>query len=191
MDMNNFIDTYFNDFKNVLENFLKIDKNKLNLNKCIEILKTTKINDNNIFIIGNGGSSAIADHMAIDFTKNAGLRAFSLTGSPTITTFANDFGYENMFQKSLEHYCKKGDVIIAISGTGTSKNILKACEYAKNNNMDIISFSGFEKDNPLSKKGDINFWIESKAFGYLEIIHNLLIHYICDAIIGKSEYMIR
>ncbi len=189
--MNNFIDTYFNDFKNVLENFLKINENKLNLNKCIEILKNTKINDKNIFIIGNGGSAAIADHMAIDFTKNAGLRAFSLTGSPTITTFANDFGYENMFQKALEHYCEKGDVIIAISGTGTSKNILKACEYANNNNMEIISFSGFEKDNLLSKKGDVNFWVDSKAFGYLEIIHNLLIHYLCDAIIGKSEYMIR
>ena len=129
--------------------------------------------------------------MAIDFTKNAGLRALSLTGSPTITTFANDFGYENMFQKALEHYCKKGDVIIAISGTGTSKNILNACEYASKSNMQVISFSGFEKDNPLIKKGDINFWVESKAFGFLEITHNLLLHYICDAIIGKSEYMIR
>ena len=96
-----------------------------------------------------------------------------------------------MFQKALEHYCKKEDVIIAISGTGTSRNILKACEYAKNNNMEINSFSGFEKDNPLSEKGDVNFWVESKAFGYLEIIHYLLIHYLCDAIIGKSEYMIR
>ena len=189
--MNSFIDTYFNDFKSVLEKFLEIDENKVNLNKCIEVLKYTKVDNKNIFIIGNGGSSAIADHMAIDFTKNAGLKAFSLTGAPTITTFANDYGYENMFKKALEHYCEKGDVIIAISGTGCSKNILKACEYAKNNNMEIISFSGFEKENPLNTKGDINFYVESKAFGYLEIIHNLLLHYLCDAIIGKSEYMIR
>lgn len=189
--MNNFIDTYFNDFEKVLEKFLKIDENKRNLNRCIDVLKNTKINNTSIYIMGNGGSSAIADHMAIDFTKNAGLKAYSISGAPAITTFANDFGYENMFKKALEHYCENGDVIIAISGTGTSKNILNACDYAKNNNMKVISFSGFKKNNPLSSKGDINFWVDSKAFGYLEIIHNLLIHYLCDAIIGKSEYMIR
>ena len=189
--MTGFIEFYFEDFTRVLENFLNCENTKSDIHRLIDVLKGTKINDKKIFLIGNGGSAAIADHMAIDFTKNAGLTAFSLNDAPSITTFANDFGYENIFQKAIEHYCNCGDVIIAISGTGTSKNILRACEYASSNNMMVITLSGFDECNPLKELGDINFWVNSKAFGFLEITHNLLLHSVCDAIIGRSEYMIR
>ena len=166
-------------------------ENSANQNKTVELLESTKNTRSAIYLVGNGGSSAIAEHMAIDLTKNAALRAVAISGSPMLTTFANDYGYEKVFQKALESYADKGDVLIAISSSGNSMNILNACEAARKKEMKIITFSGFESDNLLRKKGDLNFWVDSKAFGYVEIIHNLLLHYINDAIIGSAEYIIR
>jgi D-sedoheptulose 7-phosphate isomerase len=182
---------YFDGFNDVLAACLKDKTNAAALEKSIVLVKATKKTNNKIILIGNGGSSAIAEHMAIDLTKNAGLRAIAFSGTPTLTTFANDFGYENIYSKPLETFADSGDVLIAISSGGTSKNILKAVQSAKAKKMKVITFSGFDANNPLRKSGDANVWVDSKAFGYVEMIHNLLIHYINDAIIGKAEYMIR
>ncbi len=189
--MSNFFKKYFKDYSKTLNSFLTNVDNRAGLNMAIKLLENTKRNRATIFFIGNGGSAAIAEHMAIDFTKNAGLRAMAISGSPMLTTFSNDYGYEKVFQKAIENFAGEKDVLIAISSSGTSKNILNACRVAKNKKMKIITFSGFDRNNSLRKEGDINFWVDSKAFGYVEIIHNLLIHYINDAIIGKIEYLIR
>lgn len=189
--MDQFLENYFNDFFVVCYKFLNNDKNKNNLNKLVNILKRTKRKNRTIYLIGNGGSSAIAEHMAIDLTKNARLRAMAVSGSPLLTTFSNDYGYEKVFQKAIESFANKNDILIAISSSGRSKNILNACNAAKKKMMKVFTFSGFGRNNPLRKKGDINFWVNSKSFGYIELIHNLLIHYINDAIIGSAEYLIR
>lgn len=189
--MNNFFEKYFAGYSKTLNSFFENDANKKSLDKAIALLKSTKRLSSTIYLVGNGGSSAIAEHMAIDLTKNAGLRAMTISGSPILTTFSNDYGYEKVFQKAIECFGNKGDILIAISSSGASKNILNACNAARAKKMKIITFSGFDMDNLLNKKGDINFWVDSKAFGYVELIHNLLIHYINDAIIGSIEYMIR
>ena len=189
--MQEFVDTYFSGFNKVLEEIVGDPVMTADLNKAVDMLKATKNTRSVIYLVGNGGSAAIAEHMAIDFTKNAGLRAMALSGSPMLTTFSNDFGYEKVFQKGLDHFANEGDILIAISSGGTSKNILNACEAAKDKGMQIITFSGFAEDNPLREIGDLNFWVNSRAFGYVELIHNLLIHYINDAVIGAVEYMIR
>jgi D-sedoheptulose 7-phosphate isomerase len=189
--MREFLETYFNGYSETINSFLADETNKNNLNEAVKLLKNTRGSRSTIYLIGNGGSSAIAEHMAIDFTKNAGLKAMAISGSPMLTTFSNDYGYEKVFQKAIEIFAEQGDILIAVSSSGSSKNILNACNAAKNKGMKVITFSGFSGDNPLRKEGDINFWVDSKAFGYVELIHNLLIHYINDAIIGAIEYMIR
>ncbi|MCK4819160.1 SIS domain-containing protein [bacterium] len=189
--MDLFLDEYVKGFNSAILEFLSDSDAKDQLGKAIQLLRDTKSRTSTIYLIGNGGSAAIAEHMAIDLTKNAGLRAMALSGSPMLTTFSNDYGYENVFQKGLESFADEGDVLIAISSSGTSMNILNACKEARKRKMKIITFSAFENDNPLREMGDLNFWVNSKAFGYVELIHNLLIHYINDAIIGKVEYMIR
>jgi len=189
--MNSFFDKYFQDYNKLLSVFLFDKENKNNLDKAIRMLKDTRKTHSTIYLIGNGGSSAIAEHMAIDLTKNAGLRAFAISGSPMLTTLANDFGYEKVFQKAIEYFAKPGDILIAISSGGMSKNILNACKEAKQKKMKILTFSGFSKNNLLRRMGNLNFWVNSRAFGYVELIHNLLIHYINDAILGSAEYMIR
>lgn len=182
---------YFQDFNNALTTCLADPKHQKALADSIALLKSTQAKKSKIILVGNGGSAAIAEHMAIDLTKNAGLKAIAFSGSPMITTFANDFGYERVFEKAIDAFADQPDVLIAISSGGTSKNILNACAAAKKKGMLIITFSGFSMDNPLRKTGDINMWVDSRAFGYVELIHNALIHYINDAIIGRAEYMIR
>ena len=185
------ISKYCIDFNNIVTRFISSEKHSSDLQAAIELLKSTKSNNKRIFLIGNGGSAAIAEHMAVDLTKNAGLQALTISGSPMLTTFSNDYGYDKVFQKGVEHFANEGDILIAISSGGTSINILNACDAARRKKMKVITFSGFDSDNPLMEKGDLNFWVDSRAFGYVELIHNLLIHYINDAIIGSVEYMIR
>lgn len=185
------IDGYYDKLDQIARSFFNDKKNIGNMNKCIRILKTAKENNSIIYIIGNGGSAAVAEHTAIDFTKNTGLKALAISGSPMLTTFSNDYGYENVFKKAIEIFANENDVLIAISSSGASKNILNACEIAREKGLKIITLSGFEENNPLRALGDINFWINSKAFGYLEILHGLILHYINDSIIGSETYMIR
>ncbi|MFH1654813.1 MAG: SIS domain-containing protein [Pseudomonadota bacterium] len=188
---NSFLDEFFCDFNSIVEAHIGKKNNKAKLIDATKCLIATKNRGAKIILIGNGASAAIAEHMSVDLTKNAGLRAMTISGSPMMTAYANDYGYERMFQKGVEHYGCKGDVLIAISSSGSSKNILNACEEALKKNMTVITFSGFDQKNPLSALGSINFWINSKAYGYVEIIHNLLLHCINDMIVGRVEYIIR
>ncbi|MFH1644941.1 MAG: SIS domain-containing protein [Candidatus Omnitrophota bacterium] len=176
-----FLNEYFDGFKGVLNNFLENEENKDGLNKAVKLLQDTKGTDRKVYLIGNGGSAAIAEHMAVDFTKCAGLKAVTISGSPMLTAFSNDYGYETAFQKAIEFLANPEDILIAISSSGNSANILNACAAAKDEGMKVITFSGFDKSNPLRDFGDFNFWVDSKSYGYVEIMHNLLIHYMNDA----------
>ncbi|MBU0630371.1 MAG: SIS domain-containing protein [Candidatus Margulisbacteria bacterium] len=182
---------YFEGFNESLKEYLEDKENIRDLLAAIEMIKSTKKRGKKIILVGNGGSSAIAEHMAIDLTKNAGLRAMAISGTPQLTTFANDYGYDKVYSKGIEAFADKGDVLIAISSGGTSKNILNAVAAARKIGCEVITFSAFEKNNPLRKKGNINIYLNSKAYGYVEIIHNLLIHYINDQIIGAAVYKFR
>jgi len=182
---------YYDNMKKVFDVFLSDKENIDNMVKVEGMLKRTKETNNKIYIVGNGGSASVAEHIAIDLTKNAGLKAMGVSGTPMLTTFANDYGYENIFKKFLETFAEEGDVLIAISSSGTSKNILNACDEARAKGMKVVTLSGFTADNPLRTKGDINFWVDSKAFGFLEILHGLILHWINDSIIGSEEYVIR
>ena len=186
-----FIAGYFKDFVTKLNAFAADDCNIAALQDTVKLLKAAKAKDKKIILLGNGGSSAIAEHMAVDLTKNAGLRAIAFSGSPLLTTYANDYGYENVFSECIERFMDIGDVVMAISSSGTSVNIIKACEAAKAKDGKLITFTGFSQDNPVSKLGSINFHVPSRAFGFVEIIHNLLIHCINDAVIGSQEYFIK
>jgi len=185
------IDGYYDGFDQIARSFFSDKDNIENANECIRLLKSTKEDNSTIYIIGNGGSAAVAEHTAIDLTKNAGLKALALSGSPMLTTFSNDYGYENVFKKFIELFANKEDVLIAISSSGSSENIINACKEAKKKGSKVVTLSGFEQDNPLRRLGDIDFWVESKAFGYLEILHGLILHWMVDSMIGSEIYMIR
>lgn len=94
-----------------------------------------------VYIIGNGGSAALADHFANDLVKMCGIKAYSLcSNTALLTSLANDNGYENIFVDQLKVYLEKEDVLVTISTSGKSKNIIKAIEYAKNIGANVVSF---------------------------------------------------
>ena len=137
-------------------------------------------NGNKVVLIGNGGSAAIASHHAIEFLKNGGIRALALNDSAALTCLSNDLGYANVFSEQLKMHGLPGDVLIAISSSGQSVNILKGVEVARAKGMEIATFSGFQPDNLLRARGDVNFYVNSNQYGFVEVAHHALIQAILD-----------
>jgi D-sedoheptulose 7-phosphate isomerase len=99
----------------------------------------------------------------------------------------NDFGYENAFARMLDQVINKNDVLIAISSSGNSINIRNAVDIAKKHHASIITMSGFSEDNPLRKMGNINIWLNSDDYGFVEIGHQFLLHNIADRFNSKFK----
>lgn len=148
----------------------------------VDLLIEVHTNRKKVVVIGNGGSAAIASHVANDFTKAGGIRSMTFSDPSAITCFANDFGYENVFSSQIERQCFKGDVLIAISSSGRSENIIRAVHAAKSCNMTTITFTGFEPDNTVRSLGDVNFYVPSDEYGFVELAHMIWLHAITDAL---------
>lgn len=133
-----------------------------------------------VYFIGNGGSAAIASHMAIDFWKNGGMPAVAFNDGPLLTCISNDFGYKHVFEKPVEMFANKGDVLFAISSSGKSENILMGVKAARSKGCNIITLSGFGIDNPLRTMGDVNFYVPLSEYGPVEVAHQYICHWILD-----------
>ncbi|MEO8419927.1 MAG: SIS domain-containing protein [Hyphomicrobium sp.] len=145
-----------------------------------ETARSTHAKGNKVILIGNGGSAAIASHHAIEFLKNGGIRALALNDPAALTCLSNDLGYANVFSEQLKIQGVPGDMLIAISSSGQSVNILKAAEVARSHGMKIATFSGFQPDNLLRGRGDANFYVNSNQYGFVEVAHHALIQAILD-----------
>lgn len=132
-----------------------------------------------IIILGNGGSNAIASHMAQDYTKMLGKRAIAFSDSSQLTCYANDYGYEHAYKMFLEHYLLPNSLVILISSSGKSQNILNAAEYCVGK-ADMITMSGFYPNNPLREtyaaKSLMHFYVPSHDYGIVELMHNVILH---------------
>ena len=186
MSEDKFLTDYFNECANFISNK---DVNQ----SCIDakkMLLNTQESGRKVIFAGNGASASIANHATLDFTKQAKIKSVNFNESALITAFSNDFGYENWVQKAVEFYGQTGDTLILISSSGQSLNIVKAAQYARKNHINVITFTGFELNNPLSLCGDINFWLDSKAYNIIEGVHQIWLLSISDLIIGKKEYSV-
>ena len=156
-----------------------------------EILKKLNKSKKKILIFGNGGSAAIASHFSVDLTKNAKIRCHNYNEADLITCFSNDYGYEHWVSKAIEFYGDSGDVLILISSSGTSQNIINACKAAKIKKFSsIITLTGFNGKGQVSKLGNINFKVNSKSYNHIENTHQVILLSLVDLIIGKSEYKV-
>ena len=145
-----------------------------------------------IIIVGNGGSAAMASHVAVDFTKAAGIRAINFNEADLLTCFANDYGYEHWVTKALEFYADTGDLAILISSSGKSPNMLNGARQAKESGLSLITVSGFSPDNPLRKLGDLNLWVNSKTYNIVEMTHSVLllsVVYIIESVVDTQLYI--
>jgi D-sedoheptulose 7-phosphate isomerase len=153
------------------------------LAEVYNLLKNVQSNNRDLYVLGNGGSSAIASHAVIDFMNVGGISAHTLCDSPSLTCMSNDYGYENAFSKMLNIVSKKEDLLIVISSSGESENIVNAVKTAKENSITVITLSGFEEGNSLRVLGDINIWVDSKDYGMVEIAHQFILHNLSDRFI--------
>jgi D-sedoheptulose 7-phosphate isomerase len=139
---------------------------------------------NKIIFVGNGGSAGIASHLAIDFSKNGGLRSLAFNDPAALTCLGNDLGYENVFAKQLDFHARPGDLLIAISSSGRSPNILGAVKIARTRDCKVATFSGFTEENELRRTGDVNFFVRSREYGFVEVAHLALCHAVLDIDMG-------
>ncbi len=133
-----------------------------------------------IFLIGNGASSSMAGHVGADLAKNGHLRTWAFNDPSLLTAIGNDDGYENVFSTPLRRLGGAGDMLIAISSSGSSPNIIKACATAHEMRMDLVTFSAMRPDNPLRKLGSLNFYVPATTYGHAESAHAALLHYWVD-----------
>ncbi len=139
---------------------------------------------NKIIFVGNGGSAGIASHLAIDFSKNGGLRSLAFNDPAALTCLGNDLGYENVFAKQLDFHARPGDLVVAISSSGRSPNILGAVKMARTRDCKVATFSGFTAENELRQAGDVNFYVRSREYGFVEVAHLALCHAVLDIDMG-------
>lgn len=130
--------------------------------------------------VGNGGSAAIASHISVDFFK-AGVRSLSFNDGAMLTCMGNDYGYDRVFSRPIECCAAPGDVLVAISSSGRSANILNAVAAARARGVSVLTLSGFDADNPLRAAGDWNFYVGSTAYGFVETVHAAICHALYDA----------
>lgn len=156
------------------------------LEKAAAMILEAEKKGKKVILAGNGGSAAIASHVAVDLTKNAGVRAVNFNEADLITCFANDYGYEMWLEKAIEFYADSGDLAVMISSSGKSKNIINAASKARELKMGVITFSGFSDDNPLKKIGDINFWVDSNEYNIVESVHSIWLLAMVERIINKK-----
>jgi D-sedoheptulose 7-phosphate isomerase len=172
-------DLNFEFFKVFVDDIIN-DKTSDNMICALDLMRTCIMKGGSIYFIGNGGSAAICSHMAEDYSKTGMLKSRSFNDSALLTCLANDYSYSDMFKKAIEMYCDANDVLVAISSSGKSENILNAVDEAIKKKMKTITLSGFSKDNPLRKKGNINFYVNSSSYRITEILHDYILHTILD-----------
>ncbi len=144
----------------------------------------TRAGASRIFFVGNGGSAAIASHMAIDYSKNGGVSALAFNDPAALTCLANDLGYEQVFARQVELHGRPGDLLVAISSSGNSANIVNAARAARDGDIEVLTLTGFAPDNRLRALGDVNLYVPNGLYGFVEISHLALCHAILDVAMG-------
>lgn len=155
----------------------------------VRLLEACRASGAKVMLVGNGGSAAIASHMQNDLCVAVGVRAAVFNEAPLMTALSNDRGYASVFERLVLLWAQPGDVLIAISSSGRSENILRAARRAASVGCHLITFSGFGEGNPLRRLGEVNFYLPSRSYGFVEMAHSVLGHFItdCAAVSGRGR----
>ncbi len=173
----NYITNYLNKLTNLINDFSHED-----FLKIIKIIKKVKKARKKVILVGNGGSAAMASHVSVDLTKICKIRAVNFNEADLLTCFSNDYGYENWVQKALSFYADSGDLLICISSSGESKNIINGAMFAKKIGCKVITLTGFDEKNKVRKIGHVNLWLNSKNYNLIEMTHHVWLLSIVDSL---------
>tara|TARA_R110000772_G_scaffold9601_5_gene31434 strand:+ start:2578 stop:3198 length:621 start_codon:yes stop_codon:yes gene_type:complete len=174
---------WIKDYYKELEKALKSKELIDNLINFKELVLTTQLNRGKIVFAGNGASNTIATHGHLDFMNQLGIVSVAVNDGSYITAAANDFGYENIFKRSVDLLVDENDLVVLISSSGRSANVINAAKGAKEKGAKVVTFSGFKSDNPLRQLGDVNFWVDNDKYNIVESVHNAWLVSTVDLII--------
>ena len=169
---------FLNYFETIAETINGIDPEALE--RAATMVRQAHDSGKKVILAGNGGSAAMASHVAVDLTKAAGIRAVNFNEADLLTCFANDYGYEHWVARALGFYADPGDLAVLISSSGASQNIVNGAEQASAMGLAVISLSGFSPDNPLRRLGDLNLWAPSDSYNIVEMTHHVWLLAIVD-----------
>lgn len=133
-----------------------------------------------VFVIGNGGSAGIASHHGVDLVNVVQVSALALVEPGVLTCMGNDYGYDQTFARPLAVHTQPGDIVMAVSSSGRSANVVQGCTAARERGAQIITLSGFSAENPLRSAGDVNWWVASTDYGIIETAHFFILHTLID-----------
>lgn len=178
---------FFKDYFNQIHEGLNRERAE-SLEMAAELIRSTQLRGRKVIIVGNGGSAAMASHVAVDLTKVAGVRAINFNEADLLTCFAKDYGYEHWVEKAFDFYADEGDLVILISSSGKSPNIVNGAKKAHELRMRVITLSGFSVDNPLRALREVNLWVDSRAYNIVEMTHHIWLVAIVDYLCDTSEW---
>jgi len=190
-------DYHLNYFKHLnigIENISYFKKKSLIESKIFfkeinKIFENLKLNNSRVYFFGNGASSAFANHMALDFSKNGKINSRSLSDSALVTALSNDFSFENIFVEFLNiENIKENDFVITISSSGNSKNIVNVLKYCKRKKIRSLALTGLNINNKSKDFSDYSLFVPLYTYGMVECIHQIILHLILDKFIGINEW---
>jgi D-sedoheptulose 7-phosphate isomerase len=145
-------------------------------------------NQRAVYFAGNGASASMSSHMAADSSKNGGLRAFAFNDAALLTAVSNDAAFEQSFAIPLERFGQAGDMLITISSSGNSPNVLAVIRKARDMEIGVVTLSGMEPDNRSRGAGDVNLYVPARTYGIVECCHQILLHCWLDQYMGITEW---
>ena len=148
--------------------------------RALALLSEVKRSRGIVYVIANGGSAGIASHFSNDLMKTLGIPSQTLYDSNLMTCLSNDIGYDQVFSYPLQKLLRPNDLLVAISSSGQSPNILRGAQAALDGSIPLITLSGFRQENPLRKMGQLNFWVDASHYGLVETVHFFLLHTLVD-----------
>lgn len=146
------------------------------VDRMIGLLRDVKQARQRVFLVGNGGSASVAGHLQMDLVNALGVQALCFHDIPTLTALSNDHGYDTAFDRNLDLWARQGDVLVAISSSGRSPNVVAAADRVRERGGQVVTFTGFDADNPLRARGHLNLYVPSHAYGLVETVHACLAH---------------
>jgi D-sedoheptulose 7-phosphate isomerase len=187
MTKDDFLDPYFEQYRALLVT----DEVKETIHAFARLAVGIRQAGRKMMFAGNGASASIAEHGAVDFTKQGRVRGVTFHDPNLITCFANDFGYDHWMAKAVEHYADPGDAVVLISTSGQSPSVVNAAHAARRMGLAVVSFTGRDPGNSLRAASDLGFWVPSNAYNVVENLHSIWLTATIDLVIGRAEYETR
>ena len=155
-----------------------------------ELTRQVRDQRRTVYLIGNGASASLASHMGADLAKNAHIHTQVFTDLALVTAVSNDMGYECVFTEPLRRMAGRGDMLVAISSSGRSPNVLSAANFGREMGLIVVTLTGADPENLLRACGDLNAYVPAGTYGQAETCHGALLHHWMDMLDREQNKLV-